>query len=883
MSVFNSIVEWAKTQKPIIKETFLRVVAQNGHSQDDIKGIISLLKKENKIEVTSGDDIKFLEFPQSLQSSPLKSNNLILKRIQKTKNVTTIKDETLAPFAHEGVTVIYGENGAGKSGVARILKQACRARKVDKVLSNVFQANQQAPTAELIVQMDGNEKIFSWSDGIHTIDVLSNISVFDSKCAVVQLDSNKNELFFVPQGGEIFRTMASCLAAVKEELSKEKKLTKLPTLSKQFPNATVLSKLIADIGKMKSAADFDTKVTWTDEDQAELKKYQDLKASTNEEANKKKQTQLTQKQNKLSALEKTLTAANSIFSQEKITSYNGLVKDLQSKKTALEVLSKSLSSNAILEDVGGDVWRELYLAAKTFSEQCYSGKHFPNLESDAVCVLCQQPYNTEAQTRMGAFEKLMEGSIKKEYDTAKSSLDKGIKYLKENFIDNHETLKNNLTDLKSEHDDLEDSELITIKDCANTLVTLTAPLNDEGITPLCFSSQLLSKIQTITQSTSKLLEEVKEILKPEKLSALNLKLQEYEQKKEVFDKKAEYLAYIADTLINQKIDECIKQIDTTSITKGGNKIVSSHVSDLFLEQLKKELLQLGAKKIPLNLKTSGDSGTVNFDIGLENATIPKATKLTDILSEGEVKVISLAVFLAEVGIHPDKYPIVLDDPVTSLDHKYREKIAERLVVEGIDRQVIIFTHDISFVTMIEKNCMEKQVKLHMISIRNDNGHGEIKEDSPWNAKSVSDRITFLRNLHSQLKVEAPNIDQDAYNRRAGEIYGFFRETWERFIEEIIFHKTISRFGYEVKTLRLNGVTVTDDDYKEIYWGMSKCSRWMVGHDDSAPLDSARPKVEEILADIEKFNTYYKSCKKRNTELSNQRKELVESTPTSPVG
>lgn len=883
MSVFNSIVEWAKTQKPIIKETFLRVVTQNGHSQEDIKGIISLLKKENKLENASDEEVKFLDFPQSLQSSPLKSSSLILKRIQNTKNVTTIKDQTLAPFAHEGVTVVYGENGAGKSGVARILKQACRARKVDKVLSNVFNTTQQTPTAELVVQLDGNEKIFSWSDGTHTIDVLSNISVFDSKCAVVQLDSNKNELFFVPQGGEIFRTMAGCLTSVKDELLKEKKQTKLPTLVKQYSNTTALSKLIAEIGKIKSASDFEAKVTWTEEDQTELKKYQDLKASTNEEANKKKQTQITQKQTKLSALEKVLTSANSVFSQEKITSYNGLVKDVQSKKLALEVLSKSLSSNVVLENVGGDVWRELYLAAKSFSEECYSGKHFPNLESDAVCVLCQQPYNSDAQIRMGAFEKLMEGSIKKEHDAAKDNLDKGIKYLKDQFLDTQDSLVSNLTDLKTEHDGLDDAELNTIKEYANKLVSLTEPFSDDAIPELCFNSQLLAKLQAITQDTTKTLEEVKEILKPEKLSTLNLKLQEYEQKKEVFEKKNEYVTFITDSLFNQKIDECIKQIDTTSITKGGNKIVSSHVSDLFLEKLKNELLQLGAKKIPLNLKTSGDSGTVNFDIGLEKATIPKATKLTDILSEGEVKVISLAVFLAEVGIHPDKYPIVMDDPVTSLDHKYREKIAERLVVEGIERQVVIFTHDISFVTMIEKNCLEKQVKLHMISMRNDSGQGEIKEESPWNAKKVDDRITFLKGLQAKLKSEEANLDQESYNRRAGEVYGFFRETWERFVEETLFYKSISRFGYEVKTLSLKGVSVTDEDYKTIYWGMSKCSRWMVGHDDSAPLDSNRPKPDEILTDIESFSTYFKACKKRNNELSNQRDELVKKTPAVTVG
>lgn len=32
------------------------------------------------------------------------------------------------PIAEAGLTAIYGENGAGKSGYSRILKHACRAR-----------------------------------------------------------------------------------------------------------------------------------------------------------------------------------------------------------------------------------------------------------------------------------------------------------------------------------------------------------------------------------------------------------------------------------------------------------------------------------------------------------------------------------------------------------------------------------------------------------------------------------------------------------------------------------------------------------------------------------------------------------------------------------
>lgn len=155
--------------------------------------------------------------------------------------------------------------------------------------------------------------------------------------------------------------------------------------------------------------------------------------------------------------------------------------------------------------------------------------------------------------------------------------------------------------------------------------------------------------------------------------------------------------------------------------------------------------------------------------------------------------------------------------------------------------------------------------------------------SAWNAKGVADRINFLKELTSKLKKIESTLDQESYNRKAGEIYGFFRETWERFVEEVLFHKVISRFGYEVKTLSLKGVVVTDEDFKTIYWGMSKCSRWMIGHDDSAPLDSSRPKTEEIEKDIEAFFSYYKLCKKRNNELNSAREELVKTTPSATVG
>jgi len=51
------------------------------------------------------------------------------------------------------------------------------------------------------------------------------------------------------------------------------------------------------------------------------------------------------------------------------------------------------------------------------------------------------------------------------------------------------------------------------------------------------------------------------------------------------------------------------------------------------------------------------------------------------VSEGEFRAVALAAFFAELSQSQNKSAIVVDDPVSSLDHLHRERAAQRLVVE----------------------------------------------------------------------------------------------------------------------------------------------------------------------------------------------------------
>lgn len=73
----------------------------------------------------------------------------------------------------------------------------------------------------------------------------------------------------------------------------------------------------------------------------------------------------------------------------------------------------------------------------------------------------------------------------------------------------------------------------------------------------------------------------------------------------------------------------------------------------------------------------------------------------DVLSEGERTCVAIAGWLAELHASGNTSAIVLDDPVTSLDHKYRKRVAQLLVREAQNRQVVVFTHDIVFFYMLQ--------------------------------------------------------------------------------------------------------------------------------------------------------------------------------------
>ena len=158
-------------------------------------------------------------------------------------------------------------------------------------------------------------------------------------------------------------------------------------------------------------------------------------------------------------------------------------------------------------------------------------------------------------------------------------------------------------------------------------------------------------------------------------------------------------------------------------------------------------------------------------------------KVTDVLSEGESRALSLAAFLTELSTAPARSGIIFDDPVSSLDHHWRQKIGRRLVAEAKERQVIVFTHDLLFLRIVLNECEKQGVPCDHQYIRRDMQAGICSPDLPWVAMNVKKRIGVLRNRWQSANRVYAKDGAEAYEPIARELFGMLRETWERGVSE----------------------------------------------------------------------------------------------------
>ncbi|KQQ87006.1 hypothetical protein ASF77_15415 [Massilia sp. Leaf139] len=298
--------------------------------------------------------------------------------------------------------------------------------------------------------------------------------------------------------------------------------------------------------------------------------------------------------------------------------------------------------------------------------------------------------------------------------------------------------------------------------------------------------------------------------------------------------------------------EAIKGCNTRLVTAIATELYEANVTEELRAALAKELTNLGLKKLDVTLEMTGQKGARMQQLKLQTLPQYARAKVSDILSEGEQRVIAMALFLAEVGIEPGRSGLIFDDPVSSLDHVRREKIAKRLVLEAKERQIIVFTHDLAFAWALKDFADDNgvaNISRHIFSAGAKKGI--CSDGLPFEAKKLSARINELREQGKRAKrALEEDRDHDFYNDTVRNCYRRMRDTWELLIEEHLFAGTVKRFRRSIETSKLRYVSVSDEEASAVYNGMSRCSNFT--HEGGAEAPPALPDPDEFLADVEEL-------------------------------
>ncbi|MCR4286686.1 MAG: ATP-binding protein, partial [Deltaproteobacteria bacterium] len=223
-SIYKEILDWSK-DRPKWQRDALRRIVQSPIGDEDADEILLLCKQENGLESLSTASLTPVPLAaQHLPSTDPLEDDVVLTGMNDIQNVNAIGSNGLS-FSPVGLNIIYGENGAGKSGYARVLKNACRARGSKPVVwPNAFKPSPSGlPSARIDYVEGGASKEFAWAEDASCPPELSRISVFDSKCAPVYITKD-NEVAYLPCGLDILPSLARLCDDIRARLKKESAL-----------------------------------------------------------------------------------------------------------------------------------------------------------------------------------------------------------------------------------------------------------------------------------------------------------------------------------------------------------------------------------------------------------------------------------------------------------------------------------------------------------------------------------------------------------------------------------------------------------------------------------------------------------------------------------
>jgi len=847
------ILDWSLDRPSWQRDALRRLVSQSDPlTETDVDELYELCKNSS----LSHKPLTENDFASQSSESP----TVALSSLQNVQNVNALAENQSLKFISKGVTIVYGDNGAGKSGYVRILRSACRARvsseKDHIILRNIYGSNAGLQKAKLEYKVNENDCKCEWESETPAESVLSEISVFDSRVANIHVEE-ENSLAYTPHPMKIMERLVDLCTLFKKRLEDEiveiKKQTPEIIANPACSNETEVGKFLSKVKNGEIAEEIpEINILTKDEETLLAQLSNDMNVDQKETAEN-----LRSIISRLSNFERQIKKMDESTSKQKATELQTMSEDLRAKKSASRLASKELSNGVPLEGVGSDVWKLLWDAARKYSTQfAYSGESFPVVSSDSRCVLCQQELSESSKARLKVFEEFIQDEVQKNEKAANEALAS----FREEISDNAVSMKELREGVRILRDEVKNSEIaelvrlyaIKLKLKLRSLLRANYDLENEHPVP---GNNL---IQQLISSLNERMENLGTDEEKERQKSLMSKFEELRDRKWFEGIKVDVLAEIERKKRISHLQSAIESVHSISVTKKNTVLSKALITERLRNQFAHEIEQLNLTDLKVEIEqATGQYGISRFRLNFSGTDSSNAG---EILSEGEHRCVAFAGFMAEIVTNNNTSAIILDDPVSSLDHLHREVIAKRLANEGCNRQIVVFTHDLPFLFMLRNACAEEddpslrsEVALRHVQKRQQSP-GYCRNEPPEKAQDAMSRVISIKVHLKNCKVQYENDpDSREWLTTGRGILDDVRQAWECAVEEAV-SPVLRTFQNKVNTKGFKKLSaITEEDANVMRSSFGRCSKLL--HNASLSENPVSPKPEKIGIELEVLETW----------------------------
>lgn len=691
---------------------------------------------------------------------------------------------------HEGLTILYGENGTGKTGYSRVFKALANSRTADTILGDIEADTAEAQTAKLEFKLGDDEQTLSWS-GERGASPFTRMSIFDSPAVSTHVDDDLDYVY-TPVSLALFNHVSAAIQAVTSEI--DTAITALGTdssgLLTRFQRGSSIYPLIETLGASTGLAELKAKAATGETVEADLDSLTQAVAALRANTLSAQITVLKAEQR---VLAQAATAADALVSFDS-KAYNDALTKRAQLATDYETFRIELFAAADLPADPDDTWSDFIEAGETYRQHLTElGAH----DSDR-CLYCRQSLLDPARDLLSRYSTYLEDKISADIRDTDSLL---ARFKQEaagiegkdcaQFVDEYqaeeeqpsyfaqvEAIEGARSALASAVADSKPASL-TIADILTQLKTdVDAALKtaEEGITTL--EAQQQNRTQLLAEKQTELVE-----LKDAVELGTSWPLIEGQVRSA---KEADQLKTLKRPL--SSLTRAVTALAKTT----SDQLINQSFDALFLEEC-------DALRAPtLKLQFVGREGRAH-----RRKVLSGKHKPSRVLSEGEQKVLALADFLAEARLAGITAPVIFDDPVSSLDHRRINEVAQRIAALADNNQVIVFTHDILFATTL-LSLFEKSKRCVYFQITDENGKGQVTRASGPRIDSLSAIKKRITGTIQAAKSQEGEV-RDALVRVA---YSHVRAWCEVFTEEELLKGVTKRYRANVQMTTLPNIDGT---------------------------------------------------------------------------